>query len=56
MMRNRCLNTKKREDVKNLFKKMIADQHAVQSHIREYGTLKGFADDSIVFAKPISLI
>lgn len=55
-MRNEHFNTRKSEGVKNLFRKMIADQRAVHSYIREHGTLKGFADDSIVFAKPIALI
>ena len=40
-------------DVKGIFKKMIADKRSVQSYIRIHGTLKGFKDESIVFAKPI---
>lgn len=46
-------STASNKNVKNVFKKMIADKRAVQSYIREYGTLKGFKDDSIVFAKPL---
>ena len=36
-----------------IFKKMIADKRSVQSYIRIHGTLKGFKDESIVFAKPL---
>ena len=43
----------KRENVKNIFKKMIADKRAVQSYIREHGTLNGFKNETIVFAKPL---
>ena len=40
-------------EVKGIFKKMMADKRAVQSHIRKYRTLEGFKDESIVFAKPL---
>ena len=40
-------------DVKGIFKKMIADKRSVQSYIRIHGTLKGFKNESIVFAKPL---
>lgn len=43
----------KRENVKNIFKKMMADKRAVQSYIREHGTLNGFNNGTIVFAKPL---
>lgn len=43
----------KREDVKNIFKKMLADKRAVQTYIREHGTLNGFNNGTIVFAKPL---
>lgn len=46
-------STTSNKNVKNVFKKMIADKRAVQSYIREHGTLKGFKDDSIIFAKPL---
>lgn len=46
-------STASNKNVKNVFKKMIADKRAVQSCIREHGTLKGFKDDSILFAKPL---
>ena len=46
-------STASNKNVKNVFKKMIADKRAVQSYIREHGTLKGFKDDSIIFAKPL---
>ena len=43
----------KRENVKNIFKKMVADKRSVQSYIHEHGTLKGFKDETIIFAKPL---
>lgn len=43
----------KREVVKNIFKKMLADKRAVQSYIREHGTLNGFDNGTIVFSKPL---
>ena len=43
----------KKENVKNIFKKMIADKRAVQSYICEHGTLNGFDNGTIVFAKPL---
>ena len=43
----------KRENVKNIFKKMLADKRAVQTYIREHGTLNGFEYGTIVFAKPL---
>ena len=42
-----------KSEVKGIFKKMIADKRSVQSYIRIHGTLKGFKDESIVFAKPL---
>ena len=46
-------NASKRENVKNIFKKMVADKRSVQSYIHEHGTLKGFKDETIIFAKPL---
>ena len=43
----------KRKNVKNIFKKMLADKRAVQTYIREHGTLNGFDNGTIVFAKPL---
>lgn len=43
----------KRENVKNIFKKMLEDKRAVQTYIREHGTLNGFDNGTIVFAKPL---
>ena len=43
----------RREKVKNTFKKMLADKRAVQTYIREHGTLNGFDNGTIVFAKPL---
>ena len=46
-------NSSKRENVKNIFKKMVADKRSVQSYIHEHGTLKVFKDETIIFAKPL---
>lgn len=43
----------KNAEVKGIFKKMMADKRAVQSHIRMYRTLEGFKDESVIFAKPL---
>lgn len=40
-------------NVKNIFKKMLADKRAVQSYILEHGTLNGFDDGIALFAKPL---
>lgn len=39
--------------VKASFKKMMSDEKTVSAYIREKGTLKGFNDGSIQFAKPL---
>lgn len=41
------------ESVKNTFKKMMADKKAISDYIREKGTIRGFENDSIHFAKPL---
>lgn len=41
------------ENIGKVFRKMIADKKAVQSYIREKGTLEGFQDETITFAKPL---
>ena len=46
-------NSSKRENVKNIFRKMVADKRSVQSYIHEHGPLKGFKDETIIFAKPL---
>lgn len=57
MKKNQSIVSKASNDnnVKNIFKKMLADKRAVQSYIREHGTLNGFDDGTIVFAKPLFL-
>ena len=42
-----------RKDVVDVFKQMLTDKKAVQAYICEHGTLKGFKDESILFAKPL---
>lgn len=41
------------QDIKNIFRRMLADRNAVQSYIRKHGTLIGFKNESILFAKPL---
>ena len=55
MKKNQAIESEsfKKENVKGIFKKMIADKRAVQSYIREHGTLNGFEDGTIVFTKPL---
>ena len=43
----------KAQDIKNIFRRMMADRNAVQSYIRKHGTLIGFKNESIFFAKPL---
>ena len=54
MKKNQSIVSKaSNNNVKNIFKKMLADKRAVQSYIREHGTLNGFDDGIAVFAKPL---
>lgn len=55
MKKNQSIVSKASNDnnVKNIFKKMLADKRAVQSYIHEHGTLNGFDDGTVVFAKPL---
>lgn len=41
------------ENIKKVFRRMLEDKRAVQSYISENGTLEGFEDETIVFAKPL---
>ena len=45
--------TPQNEGVKDIFRKMLEDKSALQSHIQKHGTLNGFKNESIVFAKPL---
>lgn len=45
--------TSQEESIRNVFRKMLEDKRAVQSHIQKHGTLSGFKNDFIVFAKPL---
>lgn len=63
MQKNKARNMKKstttqfpsskQENVKDVFKKMLADKKSVQSYIRQHGTLNGFDDGTVIFAKPL---
>ena len=41
------------QDVRGIFKKMLSDKNKMRSYIQEHGTLNGFKDDTIIFAKPL---
>ena len=40
-------------EIKGIFKKMLSDKNQMRSYIQEHGTLNGFKDDRIIFAKPL---
>ena len=46
-------NKTSNEDIRNVFKKMLSDKRRISSYIQENGTLNGFKDDTIIFAKPL---
>lgn len=50
MEKEKTMETKKFRD---MVRKMIDDKKAISSYIREHGTLEGFSDPSIKFARPI---
>ena len=41
------------QDVRGIFKKMLSDKNKMRSYIQKHGTLNGFKDDTIIFAKPL---
>ena len=41
------------ERIGDAFRKMVTDKKTVQSYIRENGTIEGFRDETIIFAKPL---
>ena len=41
------------KEVKNVFKQMLKDKNVMRSYIQKNGTLNGFKDESIIFAKPL---
>ncbi|EJP32406.1 hypothetical protein HMPREF1146_1277 [Prevotella sp. MSX73] len=41
-----------KKDFPSVIRQMIEDKRAVQNYIREHGTLKGFKNDRIKFARP----
>ena len=40
-------------DAKSVFKKMLSDKNRMRSYIQKHGTLNGFNDGTIIFAKPL---
>lgn len=47
------VNKTSSDDMKNIFKKMLSYKRSISSYIQENGTLNGFKDDTIIFAKPL---
>ena len=41
------------DEMKNILKKMLYDKRSISSYIQKNGTLNGFKDDTIIFAKPL---
>ena len=39
--------------IARIFRKMQEDKKTIRAYIKEHGTLNGFSNDSIQFAKPI---
>lgn len=46
------LTNMEKKDFPSVIHQMIKDKSAVQNYIREHGTLKGFKNDRIKFARP----
>ena len=46
------LTNMEKKDFPSTIRQMIEDKSAVQNYIREHGTLKGFKNDRIKFARP----
>ena len=46
-------NNISKNEVRNIFKKMLSDKKSISSYIQKNGTLDGFNDDTIILAKPL---
>ena len=46
-------NNTRQDQIRDMVRKMVADKKAISNYIREHGTLKGFNDPTITFAKPL---
>ena len=47
------MSGEKQEKMAKVFRKIMEDKAAIKAYIREHGTLKGFNDATIQFAKPL---
>ncbi len=47
------VTTNMRQKWSQVCHKMIADKKAIQEYIRSHGTIAGFSDESVRFAKPL---
>ncbi|GAB6983012.1 hypothetical protein [Prevotella dentasini] len=43
----------KKNTAPSIIRRMMEDKKEVQNYIREHGTLKGFKNDRIKFARPV---
>lgn len=41
------------QDAKEVLRKVVADKQRIQSYVSEHGNLRGFSDETIVYAKPL---
>ena len=41
------------QDAKEVLRKVVADKQRIQSYVSAHGNLRGFSDETIVFAKPL---
>lgn len=42
-----------KEVIRTIVQKMVADKKNIQEYIKKNGSINGFSDESIIFAKPI---
>ena len=41
------------QDAKDVLRKVVADKQRIQSYVSVHGNLRGFSDETVVFAKPL---
>ena len=46
-------DNKNKEIIRNVIKKMVSDKKSISDYIRKNGSLKGFSNPEIEFAKPL---
>lgn len=42
-----------RDVIQETFRKMLADKKSIHKYVKKYGTLSGFPDATVRFAKPL---